>query len=759
MPVPEAFYGLEFSPDGERLFCSGAGQEIIHDFKFNDSNLTGHGQIRLRDANERGVPSGLTLDPRGETLFVANLWNSRVSRIDLKSKAIHDIALADEAPVFAPLPVAPPADFDTAAAIKRALAAVHREDPEAVFPYDCVMDARRKRLYVSLWAKSAVAVIDLKNESVIAHWATGEHPCEMVLRRDGRFLFVANANDNSVTVLNTRNGRAVETIWAALYPHSPRGSTPNSLALSPDQHLLFVANANINAVAVFDVAEPGKSRCIGFVPTGWYPTSVRMTPDGKHLLVTNGKGIEAKANPGGPQPARGPRAGSNQQYIGQLFHGTVSIIEWPARKQIGQQLAEWTADVLACSPLRADAAVSAARPANNPIPAKPGDPSPMKYCIYVIKENRTYDQVLGDMREGNGDTDLCLFPEGVTPNHHQLARDFVLLDNFYVESEVSADGHEWSMAAYASDFVEKTWPMNYGHNRSGKFPYPSEGTLAVAAPGERLSMGPRPRSRRELSQLRRIRPERLFDRRAGHNAFESLARTLRSMVPQLRSGLSDVKRAERFIAELKRFEQEGDMPRLQIVRLPNDHTHGVTAGRLTPTAYVADNDRALGMVVEAVSRSKFWPQTAIFVVEDDAQNGPDHVDAHRTVALAISPYTRRHTVDSTLYSTSSMLRTMELILGLRPMTQFDAAATPMFNSFQAAADLTPYTAFPVNADTGETNTAGGWGSELKFNFAKEDAADDLLFNEVIWHSVKGARSSMPAPVRAGFVFTRPDDDD
>jgi hypothetical protein len=223
----------------------------------------------------------------------------------------------------------------------------------------------------------------------------------------------------------------------------------------------------------------------------------------------------------------------------------------------------------------------------------------------------------------------------------------------------------------------------------------------------------------------------------------------------------DQQRADRYIAELKRFESEGDMPRLQIVRLPNDHTHGASAAKPTPAAYVADNDLALGRLVEAISRSKFWPQTAIFVVEDDAQNGPDHIDAHRTVALAISPYTRNRGVDSTMYSTSSMLRTMELILGLKPMSQFDATATPMYNSFQPKPDLRPYETLPANVRFSELNPERSWGAEVskQMNFAKEDAADDLLLNEVIWRSVRGANSPMPAPVRAAFVFSRSGDDD
>jgi DNA-binding beta-propeller fold protein YncE len=751
----ESFYGVTFSKNGRKIYCSGSSGEEVFAFEYKSGQLFNQNSFSLRDATEDGVPAGLAIDPSGKELFAVNLWNDSVSRLTLSDGSVHDIPLVANPRLARPQPVKRDEDFDTAAATKRARAAELADNPDAVFPYACVLDPGRELLYVSEWAKAAVAVVDLKTEKVVDRWPTGQHPCEMALRRDGRFLFVANANDNTVTVIETTTGRAVETIWATLFPHSPRGATPNSLALSPDQNTLFVANANINAVGVFNVENPGKSRSLGFIPVGWYPTCVRLTPNGKRLMVTNGKGNIAMANPRGPQPVRDK---SMEQYIGKLFRGTLSIIDLPDKRDFARQMAAWGAEVLKCTPLREDAQVSVRRPEGNPIPARPGDETPIKHCIYVLKENRTYDQVFGDMPEGNGDISLCLFPERITPNHHKLAREFVLLDNFYVESEVSADGHEWSMAAYATDFVEKTWPLNYGHKQS-KFPYPSEGVFQVATPASGYlwdrahEAGVSYRSYGEFVQNSPMSNAPATTRvKALQGHFDPWFRSFDLSFP-------DAKRAERFISELKRFENEGEMPRLQIVRLPNDHTHGVTDGTLTPTALVADNDAALGMLVEAVSRSKFWASTAIFVVEDDAQNGPDHVDAHRTVALAISPYSRRRGVDSTMYSTSSMLRTMELILGLQPMTQFDAAAAPMFNSFGAQSDLSPFEALPANVDLKATNTLAAWGSKLKFNFAKEDAADDLLLNEVIWRSVKGSRRAMPAPTRAGFVMTTASRDD
>jgi YVTN family beta-propeller protein len=749
----ETFYGLAFSRDGQLLACSGAGDEVIHIFNFEDGKLSNHTKIKLRDAKKRGVPAGLAIDNSSGHVFTANLWGDSVSCVSLQGDRLElDILLGTNLDAISQAPVQPSVDFDTAAAQKRAEAALYEKDEAGSFPYACCLDERRERFYVSLWAKAEVAVVDVSSQRVLAQWPTQEHPCEMVLTRSGRFLFVANASRNTVSVFETQTGKPLELISASLYPDAPPGSTPNSLALSPDERTLFVANADNNIVAVFDVSTPGKSRSLGFIPTGWYPTSVRVTPDGKKLLVANGKGIMPLANPLGPQPGSKASTNATQQYIARLLRGSLSIIDLPSRKEWDIRLAAWTRQAYLCSPLRRGAEVGLVPPINGPIPKRVGDVSPIKYCLYVIKENRTYDQVLGDLSQGNGDPKLCLFPERVTPNMHELAREFVLLDNFYVEGEVSADGHEWSMAAYATDFVEKTWPLNYGHNKSGKFPYPSEGSFTVAAPAGGYLWD----RAREAGISYRSYGEFIANGRGTNQPGRARVKALEGHFDEWFHGFDleypDVLRAGRFISELKKFEAQGDMPRLQILRLPNDHTHGATIGFRTPTAYVADNDVSLGMLIDAVSHSKFWPQTAVFVVEDDAQNGPDHVDAHRTTAFVISPYTRRGVVDSTLYSTSSMLRTMELILGLKPMSQFDAAARPMFNTFQSTPDLRPYDRKPANENLDARNQRHAWGGNIKMNFTREDAIDDLLLNEVVWRSVRGPHSPMPAPVRAGFVF-------
>jgi len=754
--VSNSFYGVAFSADGRELYCSGGGDEVIHRFDFLEGKITNDTEITVHDRILRAVPCGLAINRAGTKLFTANVWGNCVSEVDLGSKTnTIDFSVGRKPAHLTMAPVVPPEDFETLAADKRAEVGFYSSDPDDTFPYACCLDEKRQRLYVSLWGQAAVKVIDLKPGGLMSGWAAEEHPCEMVLSRSGKLLYVANANRNTVTVFDTTTGRVRETIWAAFHPGDPPGSTPNSLALSPDGKTLFVANANVNTVAVFDVRVPGRSRSLGFIPTGWYPTSVRVTPDGKHLLVANGKGGTPKANPHGPKPGEK----KNPEAIAVLFKGTLSIIDLPRGKDWDKQMAAWTAQVYGCTPLQADGALSAKPPPDSPIPAKPGAASPIKYVIYIIKENRTYDQVLGDMPQGNGDAKLCLFPERVTPNHHQLARDFVLLDNFYADSSVSADGHEWSMGAYATDFVDKMWPMNYAHNHNGKFPYPAEGYFPIAFPAGGYLWD---RAAEAKVSYRSYGEFVSFDQLPGEPC-RARVKALDGHIDPMYRGFdlkyNDAKRVDRYVSEFKRLEAADEMPHLQIVRLPSDHTHGTTTNFPTPSVYVADNDVALGRIVELVSHSKYWPQTAIFVVEDDAQNGPDHVDAHRTIAFVISPYVRHGTTDSTMYSTSSMLRTMELILGLKPMTQFDSAATPMFASFQGTPDLRPYSVLPGNVNMNETNKQTAWGSGLKMDFSREDAAPEQLLNEAVWKSVRGADSPMPAPVHAAFVFTRPNDDD
>ncbi len=730
VPVDQAFYGLCFASDGKTLFASGGEQEVVHAWDFDDGLLAHHRTFPMAASGKTFVPSGLAINAEGKNLYAAGLWGHAVNIVALDTPdKLRTVKLEKDS-----------------------------------YPYACLPEPGGKRLFVSLWGKAGVAVLDLESDRVAGVWKTESHPTEMALTPDGKTLYVSCSNSTRVCVLDvTGEGKSLQTIDCALHPNAPSGNTPSSLCLSPDGQLLFVANADSNNVAVFQVAERGKAKPLGFIPTGWYPTSVRFDAKARKIYVANGKGLTSRANPQGPNPNLNVFYRTVEQYIGALFHGTLSIIDMPEP----QKMADYTKQAYACSPLRSDLAPTGEWPEGNPIPKRVGDASPIKHCIYIIKENRTYDQVFGDMEKGNNDPSLCLFGEQVTPNHHKLARQFVLLDNFYVDGEVSADGHQWSMGAYATDFVEKLWPLSYrgkpaGSSIKNENIYPSEGNFdAIARPAggylwDRCAeAGVSYRSYGEwIEEAKKVGEPAKARVKALEGHFDPMFRGWDLNYP-------DVKRAERFIEELHRFERDGGFPSLTILRLPNDHTSGTRFGAPTPRAQVADNDLALGMVVEAVSKSKFWKDTAIFVIEDDAQNGPDHVDAHRSVALVISPYTKQKHVDSTMYSTSSMLRTMELILGLKPMSQFDAAAQPMYQSFQAKPDLTVYEHVVPAVDLQERNKAAAWGSKLseKFNLAKEDAADDLLLNEVIWRSVKGANSPMPAPVRAAFVMPRIEEDD
>jgi DNA-binding beta-propeller fold protein YncE len=736
--IPASFAGLIWSADGKRLFAGGGFDDQIYRFDHADGLLSKKAvftypdrKVFLAEPNpEEGapgkkrqrLPAGLALTKDGKTLYVSAAFGHSLGKFDAETGAFQgEISLGS-----------------------------------GTYPYGLVLDESRKQLYVSLWSKARVAVVNTDSFQVVGQWATDEHPNEMLLAHGGKLLYVANANRNTVTVIDAVAGRPLETIGTAIDPKAPPGSTPVSIALNSDESMLFVANANTNHLTVVNVKDPGGSAPLGFIPTGWYPTSVALSRDGKSIFVANGKGGSSRANRDGPMPGFAGGARTIREYIGGLFEGTLSTISMPSP----QLMSAFSRTVYECSPLKASnaAGMTASGPApaaGNPIPAKVGDPSPIKYVVYVIKENRTYDQVFGDLKGTNADPNICLFPEAVTPNQHALVREFVVLDNFYVDGEVSADGHEWSMGAYASDFVERIWPLGYRGDR--RVPYPSEGTLdEVSRPAggylwdKAAAKGVSYRSYGEFVKN-------------GKTPEEPAVATVKSLEghidPMFRSydiEYPDCKRAERFLHEVSEFEKTGDMPRLSIVRLPNDHTAGTRPGMWTVTACVGENDLAVGKLVEGLSRSKFWKEMAIFVVEDDAQNGSDHVDAHRTVALAVSPYIKRHTVDSTMYSTSSMLRTIELILGLEPMSQFDAAAQPMFNSFTATPDLTPFVHVPARIDIDARNTPNEPMAEVskKLDLEIEDRADDLLFNRIIWKAVRGANSEMPPPVRSAFVLPR-----
>ncbi len=754
--VKKSWLGLAFAPDGKRFFVSGGDDNEVLIFNFAAGKATAAGKINLgsnefhamdnrqraaaRNAGkgEFAFPAGIAATPDGKRLFVAENLSHKVAVVDLATnQVLTKIAVGE-------------------------------------YPYDVTIARDGKRVYVSNWGARSVAVIDPNTNQVLGNIATGDHPNDLELTRNGKLLYVANANSNSVSVLDTAQMKELEAINTALHPKSPIGSTPNAVALSPDEKTLYIANADNNNVTIVDVSKRSASKVKGFIPTGWYPTSVRVSKTTKQIFVANGKGTASAANPKGPQPLPGQSRAENKevQYIGSLLKGTVSLIDLPGNTK----LAQLTKQTYANSPYTDELLKQARAPkAGTAIPTNVGGASPLKHVIYIIKENRTYDQVLGDMPEGNGDPNLCLFPEEITPNQHALAREFVLLDNFYVDAEVSADGHNWSTAAYATDYVEKTWPTNYSA-RGRTYDY--EGSKKVSRPTKGYiwdyckAAGVSYRSYGEFIGVRDVKigggsgneaptAAAVRAQRENYTSEEALLGHFSPNYPSYNLGITDNTRVDRWLEEFRAYEQNNQLPQFQIVRLGNNHTEGTTPGKKTPRAHVADNDLAVGRLVEAVSASKYWATTAIFIIEDDAQNGPDHVDAHRSPAFVISPYTKRKFVDSTMYTGSSMLRTMELVLGLPPMSQYDAAAIPMFNSFTNTADLTAYKKRDARVDLNEINAPNAPGAQksASWDFSKEDTLPDIEFNEVIWKSVKGANSAMPAPVRSAFVRVIDDDDE
>ncbi|HYM95461.1 MAG TPA: alkaline phosphatase family protein, partial [Chitinophagaceae bacterium] len=434
--------------------------------------------------------------------------------------------------------------------------------------------------------------------------------------------------------------------------------------------------------------------------------------------------------------------------IGGLFKGTMSIIDEPSTGQLD----EYSQAVYQNTPYNKANELMSKGEAGNPIPMKVGDPSPIKYVFYIIKENRTYDQVLGDMKEGNGDPSLVLFGEKYTPNQHKLAKEFVLLDNFYADGEVSADGHEWSMGAYATDYLEKTWPTSYGGRGGG---YDGEGE--------------RPIANNKLYIWDQCKQKNISYRTYGEftDARTTGIDVLKGHFSPTYTGWDlSVRDTTRFFQWKKEFDslvKINAVPQFNSMRFGNDHTEGLRKGKPTPFAHVADNDLAVGMFIEYLSKSPIWKESAVFIIEDDAQNGPDHVDAHRTTAYVAGGFVKRGFVDHTMYSTSSMLRTMELILGLNPMSQYDAAAEPMWRSFSSSADLTPFVSVPENTSLNEKNMAvNEWQRRSeKFNFVKEDAVPDMQFNAVLWYGIKGDNVPLPAPKRSAFlkVTAKKDKDD
>ena len=722
IPLKEVFNGLVFARDGKRFYVSGGDKAVIYVFKYANGAAELEKEVEPNKEGLLEFLAGLAIHPATGVIYVCNEANHEVWALN-----------------------------PTTLKLDKAISVGQH-------PHSCMIGGDGRHLYVSNWGSRSVSVIDLKYHRRLRDITVGIRPTDMALAPDGR-LFVACAGDNTVHVITTAKlekpgaepspARRLwegtrEIISTSLYAQSPEGSTPGAVTVSPDGKTLFVANADNNNVMVVDISgallEDAAKRnekislVNGFIPVGWYPTAVAVTPDNRFLLVGNGKGLASRASwpPQSATPNKG-HTGIAYDHTGRTLQGFVSFIPRPDT----QQMAAYTEQVRRNSPYHPEQMTRAPLPGESVIPAKVGDPCPIKYVIYIIKENRTYDQVLGDLKDarghplGNGNPTITIFGERVTPNQHALARTYVLFDNLYSNSEVSVDGHSWCDAAIATDFNQRSWIISY--SKHGKL----SGNEEMENPVNGY----------------------LWDLCRRHGlSFKTYGEGAQRVPSANRgkwTGARDTERVKHWKADLAQAEKDGNLPRFTIMALGENHTKGTRAGAHTPEACVGGNDLALGQLVEAASHSRFWKEMAIFVIEDDTQNGPDHVDAHRTVGFLISPYCKRNFVDSTLYTTASLLRTMELILGLPPLTQYDAGATPMVNCLQDKAVLEPYAALPAQVDLNAKNTSKTpFAKEsARMNFDAYDLAPEDELNRILWYTAR-PDEPYPTPIHRA-LFTKP----
>ncbi len=741
-----SMHGIAVNRDGSRVYATTA-QNILWEGQVSprDDKVSWGRQIELPGPKSRGNSHacGIALSPDEKTAYVCLSRNNSLGVVDLDS------------------------------------AKLVKEIPVGVSPFDVILSPNVEQAYVSNWggrhpksgertAKSSgtdtlvdergiassgtVSIVDLKQELEVAQVQTDLHPSDLELSADGRMLYVANANSDTVTVIDTVARRAIHTISVRPDASLPFGSAPNALALSKDGKTLYVANGGNNAVAVIRIgkAKQEKPQVKGFIPTGWYPGGV--VTDQEHVYIANIKGLGSR--------------NKDQNQSGwhvYWYLGTVNKVKTPSDAVLKQYTAQVYADTRVPQILRAwEKTQSPKKPV--PVPKQFGDPSVFDHVVYIIKENRTYDQVFGDMPKGNNDPCLCIFGREVTPNHHALAEQFVLLDNYYCNGVNSADGHSWATEGNVTDHLEKSFG---GFTRSYTFgddplTYSSSGFIWDNVILHGLSF----RNYGEMDYAEPIPKELTFkdiyeDFRSGswkirfsqNIGIENLRRYSYREFPGWNMKIPDVLRAEIFLKELKEYEEKGGFPNFVIVYLPQDHTSGTSPGWPTPRAHVADNDLALGRAVEGISKSRFWPKTCIFVIEDDPQNGFDHVDGHRSVCLVISPYTKRGALVSDFYNQTSVLHTMERILGLPPMNQMDAMAPVMSECFTEKPDFKPYTALPnqirldeMNKEAAQLNTKElHWAKKsLEQNFEIIDGPDDDTLNRILWHWAKGVDTPYPA---------------
>jgi YVTN family beta-propeller protein len=672
-----AFYGAAFSPDGAHLYVSGGNDDSIFCYTWQKGAATFERKIVLgkqkEDKTGSRYPAGIAVSKNGRYLYVAENVGDALAVVDLQSENIDRL-------------------------------------PTDHYPY-AVEPAADGNVYVSAWGADTVSVFGTRANGTLFHRTriqVGRHPSALVANRRGSRLFVALGGSDHIAVIDTTTRRVTQRLHDPA-PNAPsEGSTPNALALSPDGASLYVAEGDNNAVAVFDAAS-GKLK--GRIPTDWYPTAIVSTPSA--LLVLNGKGHGSHANPGGPTPGKGIERPLEYD-LGQL-NGTLRMTR---AKTDAATLAAYSKRVAAANNWNV-------RRSTRPYP-------PFKHVVYIIKENRTYDQLFGDLKEGDGDPSLVFFDHRSTPNHRALALRFGLFDRFFTNAEVSAQGHIWSTAAYVTDYDEKVVPSQYSDRRADPLgddgAVPEMGWLWTLAKKAGVSF-------RDYGQI-------IISPQAGPETPDASAVCLK--YPAADFKIRDQKRADVWIDELKEFAADGNMPAFELVYLPNDHTAGGRAGMGTPTAYMADNDLALGRMVDALSRSPYWKDTVMFVLEDDSQAGPDHVDSHRGPLLVVSAYNRPGTIHR-FANTTDILAAIEDILKMGRLSKYDYYSRSFADVFASTPDLQPYTAITPEASLDEKNPEKTKTSELskQFDLTAPDRIDDALFNSILWAMLKG---DQPMPV-------------
>ncbi len=738
-----SFHGIAWSRDGQRVWTTECEDILRVAARDADGTFAWADTILLPgpSGKDESAPGGFVIDEDAQTAYVAlSRWNA-IGIVNLQTKKLDGTI---------PVGIAP---YTIVALGKKAYVTNWGgRVPRGIDPTGPTSGSRaivNKKTGIA--STGTVSVIDLETRRVIKDIDVGLHPSGTAFSPDGLRLYIANANSDTISVIDTAKDSVVQTLSAKPMDELPFGSAPNALAVSNDGATLYVANGGNNAIAVIDLRE---GRVQGLIPAGWYPGSVLLTRDGKKLCVANTKGVGSRYKKPSAQPAD---ASAPYGYNSHDVLGSLSFVDVPDAAALEAYTLRAASNMRLPSMVEAMNLKSAPRRAV-PVPCNAGEVSVFKHVLYIIKENRTYDQVLGDMAQGNGEPRFCQFGREVTPNHHALAEQFVLLDNFYCNGILSADGHQWTDEGYVTDYLEKSFG---GFARS--YPYDGGDALAYASSGfiwdQVLRKGMTFRVYGEFvkaliapatSTWSDVYADYLNNTKKVSVRAEALLDTLTPYMCPTFIGfpgkVQDVYRAREFLNELHEFEAKNAMPNFMIMLLPNDHTVGTREGYPTPQAAVADNDLALGQIVDAVSHSRFWPETAIFVVEDDPQGGLDHVDGHRTVALCISPYTKRGVVDSTHYSQTGMLRTIELILGLPPMNQLLMVANPMVNAFMDKPDLTPYTVVPNQIPLDQLNpkVASLRGKQryyalksMRLPLDDIDQADEDTFNRILWHATKG----------------------